>query len=189
MYVWTEYHFDNYHANADELYRVEIRSDKQEKSSVYLAGGTGHYMPWGKWGKKPFETQNEQGNKIETIEDYGFADEHLTKLFTFDFVDKLSEQPLKDANTAIITADFANKIWGTTQVAGKQFVMDKQTYTVSGVFKDLPVNTVFTAPIILKMPTEGWLAKSFNNWGVTNYPQFVLVKKGTDPVDRPCIAE
>ncbi len=195
-YVWTEYHFDDYHANADELYRVEIRSDKQEKTSVYLAGGTGQllvdeipeitayttYMPWGKWREKSFEANNDKGDKIRTIEDYSFADENLTKLFSFDFIDKLNEQPLKDANTAIITAGFAHKIWGKTEVAGKQFVMDKQTYTVSGVFNDLPANTVFTAPIILKMPTEGWLAKAFNDWGVTNYPQFILVKKGTDPV-------
>ncbi len=196
LYVWTEYHFDSYHSNADELYRVEIRSNKQEKSSVYLAGGTGQllvdeipeitayttYMPWGKWGAIPFETENEKGDKIETTEDYSFADENLTKLFSFDFIDQLNEQPLKDAGTAIIAAGFANKTWGKTQVAGKRFTMNKQTYTVSGVFKDLPANTVFTAPIILKMPDKGWISKAFKNWGVVNYPQFILVKKGTDPV-------
>ncbi len=196
LYVWTEYHFDSYHSNADELYRVEIRSNKQEKSSVYLAGGTGQllvdeipeitayttYMPWGKWGAIPFETENEKGDKIETTEDYSFADENLTKLFSFDFIDQLNEQPLKDAGTAIIAAGFANKTWGKTQVAGKRFTMNKQTYTVSGVFKDLPANTVFTAPIILKMPDKGWISKAFKNWGVVNYPQFILVKKGTDSV-------
>ncbi len=195
MYVWTEFHFDDYHANADELYRIEIRSDKQEKSSVYLAGGTGQllvdeipeitaystYMPWGKVGKRPFVTHNDKGNKIETIENFSFSDENITNLFSFDFIDQLDEQPLKNSNTAIITNSFANKIWGTTNAIGKQFEMNNTTYTVSGVFKDLPVNTIFTAPIILKMPQTGQIAERFKNWEVSNYPQFILAKKGTDP--------
>lgn len=193
LYVWNEYHFDTFQEHASQIYRLEYKSPKRDKASIFMMGPTGEtlvnefpdiinssiYMPWGKWGEQPFSYENNAGEQ-RSYEDYSYADANLTHIFSFDFISG-QENPLDEPATAIITQSFAHKAWGNQNPLGKQLKVMGETYTITAVFADLPKNTVFTCPIILKMPTKGFIADALTSWNVTNYPQFILTKPGTDP--------
>lgn len=193
LYVWNEYHYDSFQKKADEIYRLETRSPEGGKTGVFMLGPTGQtlvdefpeiinsttYMPWGKWSEKPFTYTTPFGEQ-SSYEDYAFADENLTSVFSFDFIYGHNPTPLEKSESAIVTESFAKKAWGNTDPTGRLLSLIGTTYTVTGVYKDLPVNSVFRCPIILKIPSTGWLAEARKGWSVTNYPQFILVKPGTN---------
>ncbi len=196
IYVWNERHFDCYNKNIDEIYRLEVKSPDNQKTSVFLLGPTGEtlvnefpeievtttYMPWGKWGEEAFrwEKNNEE---IKSFEDYAYGDEFLTDVFTFNFIKGKKTDPLFEPQTAIVSESFAIKAWGDEDPIGKQIktATGNFVYTVTAVFANLPENSVIQSPIILKLPTTGFIAEARTGWNVTNYPQFIRVKKGTNP--------
>lgn len=192
LYVWTEYSFDTYHQDADNIYRLEIKSPGKDKTSVYMAGqtkdvineqlpevvATTTYMPWGKWGEFLFEWTRE-GQKQQSYEDYAIADKHLTDVFTFDFLRSTSSSPLSEPHSAIVSDAFALKLWGTTDAITKTITTNGEEYTVTGVFRTPPKNSLFDAPVIMAFPTEGWIAESYKAWGIVNFPEFIKVKPGT----------
>ncbi|MCG6189912.1 ABC transporter permease [Maribellus maritimus] len=192
LYVWNEYHFDQYQENSGQIYRLEYKSPKRDKASVFMLGPTGEtlvnefpeiiktttYMPWGKWGEQPFSYENKTGIQ-RSYEDYAFSDENITDIFSFRFISG-KQKPLEEPATAIVTKSFAQKAWGNNNPLGKQLNVTGTSYTVTGVYEDLPENSVITCPIILKIPTEGFIAEARTKWDVTNYPQFILTEPGVD---------
>lgn len=194
LYVWNEYHFDCFNQYVDEIYRIEVKSPNNPKTSVFLLGPTGEtlvnelpeietsttYMPWGKWGEETF-IWDKGSVEIKSFEDYAYSDEHLTDVFTFEFLKGKQTQPLLEPQTAIVSESFAKKAWEDDDAVGKQLKVGQSVYTVAAVFADLPENSVIQCPIILKLPTSGFIAEAAKEWKVTNYPQFIKVKAGTDP--------
>lgn len=193
VYVWTEKNFDTYNQHANEIFRVEIKSPGNDKTSVYLAGPTGQtlvnefpevlasttYIPWGKWGEIPVSWEN-ANQQVKSFEDYSYSDEFLTDIFTFNMKYGKQSRPLAEPNTAIVSESFARRAWGNIDPTGKLLLAGSANYTVTAVFNDLPENSVIQCPVILKMPANGWIAEAFKSWGVVNYPQFILTKPGTD---------
>ncbi len=193
LYVWNEYHTDDIHQHKADIYRLEVKYPDTDKTSVFMLGPTGQtlcnefpeviasttYMPWGKWGERPFTYEISPGNEQNSYEDYAYTDENLTQVFTFSFVHGAATNPLANPESAIVTESFAHKAWGNSDPTGKTLKIANDVYTITGVFKDLPENTVFRCPIILRIPTHGFLAEAREGWSVTNYPQFILVKPGT----------
>lgn len=194
LYVWNEYHFDCHNQHVNEIYRLEVKSPDNPKTSVFLMGPTGKtlageipeilsstiYMPWGKWNEETFGWETAHG-EVKSFEDYSYSDENLTDIFTFNFVSGNQSNPLSGPQTAIVSESFAQKAWGNSDPTGKQLKAGNSVYTVAAVFADLPENSVIQCPIILKLPTTGWLTEGAREWGMTNYPQFIRVKAGIDP--------
>ncbi|HEX2937139.1 MAG TPA: FtsX-like permease family protein [Bacteroidales bacterium] len=193
VYVWKENHFDSFNHNAENIYRVEVRPGEGAKTSVYLMGLTGKalqeefpeitassiYMPWGKWGEETFAWKA-GGVENKSFEDFAYSDESLTKIFTFNFIYGNRKNPLLRPETAIVSASFAKKAWGNVDPTGFQIKLAGTAYTITGVFEDFQENSVVRCPIILKIPFQGWLGEGSRNWSMTNYPQFILLKPGTD---------
>ncbi len=191
LYVWNEYKFDKFHHNAENIYRLEMKNPDENKSSVFMLGPTGQtlvdalpeivnssvYMSWGKWGEESFSyfTKNEEQ---KSYEDYAFSDENLTDIFSFNFIYGNSRNPLGKPETAIVSESFAQKAWGNIDPTGEILNVNGLTYSVAGVFAELPENSVFTCPIILKIPSSGFIAEEKEKWNFTNYPQFIQAKPG-----------
>jgi putative ABC transport system permease protein len=194
LYVWNEHHFDCYNKNVNEIYRLEVKGPDDPKTQVFLMGLTGKtltdelpeilastiYMPWGKFREETFKWETLDG-EVKSFEDYAYSDEKLTDIFSFTFSRGKRKNPLMEPQTAIVSESFARKAWGKDDPTGKQLKAGNSLYTVSAVFADLPENSVIRCPIILKLPSSGWLAEGAHEWGMTNYPQFILVRSGTDP--------
>ena len=72
-----------------------------------------------------------------------FADPSIFDMFSFDFIQGNSKNPLPQLYSLVLTESAAEKFFGTaTNVIGKTIRVDnKQDYVVSGVVKDLPHNS------------------------------------------------
>ena len=194
LYVWNEYRYDGFNEHASEIYRLEIKSPLNPKTSVFMFGQTGQtlvdefpeilastiYMPWGRWTEGTF-TWNKNNEEVKSFEDYAYSDEYLTDIFTFNVINGNAVSPLKEPLSAMVSESFALKAWGTSDVIGKGMVSGTQNYTVTAVFADMEPNSVIESPIILKLPETGRLAEAAKSWDVVNYPTFIKVKPGTDP--------
>ncbi len=193
MYVWTEYNFDQYHTDAEDIYRLEYKSPYEGKYSVFMSGPTGKllvdelsdieystiYLPWGKWKEEPFTYETPSGIQ-KSYEDFSYADKNLTNVFTFNIISG-KQHPFKSPGNAMINKSFAEKAFGNDNPIGKLLTVNGDTYTITSVFKDLPENSIFTScPIILSIPTHGYIANTIEKWGIVNFPQFIKVKHGTD---------
>lgn len=192
LYVVNEHQFDSFNEHISEIYRLEIKSPLNPKTSVFMFGQTGKtlvdefpeilsstiYMPWGRWNEETF-TWEKNGNEIKSFEDYAYTDANLTDIFTFKFINGHESSPLLEPYTAIISESFALKAWGRLDVTGEKLIAGTQNYTVSAVFKNMEPNSVIQSPIILKLPETGWLAEAAKGWDVVNYPTFIKVKPGT----------
>jgi putative ABC transport system permease protein len=194
LYVWNEHHFDYYNEHVNEIYRLEVKSPDNQKTSVFMLGPTGQtlvdefpeieasttFMPWGKWGEETFVWDND-GEQIKSFEDYAYSDKFLTDVFTFNILKGEKKQPLLQPESAMVSEEFAQKAWGKADPIGKQLKTNGNTYTVTAVFAKLPENSVVKSPIILNLPSNSWLSEASKGWDVTNYPQFIKVTQGTDP--------
>ncbi|MFT3737610.1 MAG: hypothetical protein QM786_02525 [Breznakibacter sp.] len=193
VYVWNEYHFDHYNKHVNEIYRLEVKSPDEPKTSVFMLGPTGKtlvdefpeieaatiYMPWGKWGEETFVWEKD-GEEVRSFEDYSYADKYITDVFTFDIVKGEKAQPLLKPQSAMVSEEFARKAWGDITPLGRQMKANGNIYTVTAVFAPLPENSVIKCPILLSFPTNGWIAEAAQGWDVLNYPQFIKVARGTD---------
>lgn len=191
QYVINEHQFDSFNEHISEIYRLEIKSPLNPKTSVFMFGQTGKtlvdefpeilsstiYMPWGRWTEATFTWEN-NGNEINSFEDYAYSDANLTDIFTFNIINGNTPNPLLEPYSAIVSESFALKAWNKIDVTGEKLEVDNQSYTVSAVFKDMEPNSVVQSPIILKLPETGWLAEAANGWDVVNYPTFIRVKPG-----------
>lgn len=193
LYVWNERHFDCYNEHINEIYRLEVKSPDNQKTSVFMLGPTGQtlvdefseieasttFMPWGKWGEETFVWDND-GEQIKSFEDYAYSDKFLTDVFTFNILKGEKKQPLLQPESAMVSEEFARKAWGKADPIGKQLKTNGNTYTVTAVFAKLPENSVVKSRIILNLPSNSWLAEAAKGWDVTNYPQFIKVTQGTE---------
>ncbi len=193
LYVWHEYQYDAYNEHSPDIYRVEVKQPHQDKTSVYLMGPTGEtitnefpeievstiYMPWGNWEEGFFQWNTESG-KTDGLENYAYADENLTRIFTFSFVEGNVQDALSKPGTVIISEHFARKAWGETGVIGKQLKHGDEYFTVAGVFEDLPQNSVVQVSIILRLHESSHHIQRAQSWSIINYPTFIRVKPGTD---------
>ncbi|WP_291861903.1 ABC transporter permease [Marinilabilia sp.] len=193
LYVWHEYQYDNYNEHVSEIYRVEVKLPRQEKTSVYLMGPTGNtitnefpeievstiYMPWGTWEEGFFQWERDSG-KADGFENYAYGDENLCRIFSFSFVEGNELEALSQTGTVIISEHFATKAWGKTNVLGKTLKHDDEYYRVTGVFEDLPQNSVVQAPVILRLRENHYHIQRAETWSIVNYPTFIRVKDGTD---------
>ncbi len=199
LYVYTEYRFDTYHQDYQDIYRLELMTPGKSKSSVYMSGltkdviqeqlpevvATTLYMPWGKWEEILLEWEQD-GEKKSSYEDYAISDKHLTEVFTFDFLHATTGTPLAEPNSVMVSDAFALKLWGTTEVMGKTLRTppmagsEQNEYRVTAVFRTPPRNSLFNEPVIFSFPTTGWIEASYKSWGIVNFPEFIRVTPGTD---------
>ncbi len=106
-----------------------------------------------------------------------FADSSFLNLFDFSLLYGDATRSLSNVNDILITEAFAMKLFGKTDVLGRQVRVDSADYaTVSGVLKDLPANTRFHFDYLLPwtyMERLGWSDDLWGNNSITTYVELV----------------
>ena len=146
--------FDTYHSNADRIYRVTTEFHGEE-----LTYSTGTPSPLGQTLRDDYAVAEKVANvaalsdrvisfpsakdtqeKFE--ESVAFAEPDFLDILDLPLVNGDQKMALRVPNTALITERIAKKYFGNTDPIGKTFQIDHIfNVTVSGILKDLPVNT------------------------------------------------
>jgi putative ABC transport system permease protein len=162
LYISTELRFDKQNKLLNHIYRINqelapsgdvysttpyvlcttLRSDIPEtfKMARYINIGS---------------TSIKYDNKIFNEASIYCADNELFNILTFDPIQGNHDRFLKEPNSVVLTEKIAKKYFGDSSPLGKVILMvnneDVYTLTVTGVIKDIPVNSTFRPDIITNL--------------------------------------
>ncbi len=107
------------------------------------------------------------------------TDPSFLSMFSFPLLQGNVSDALKDVYSIVITETFARKMFGNTNVVGKNIRIDKDIFQVSGVLQDIPTNSLFSFEYILPWAYYQKIGTDEFNWFNNSVWVFVLARPGT----------
>jgi putative ABC transport system permease protein len=184
IFMLVKYHlsFDNFHANSDRIYRFV--TEQHRETITYRSDVP---SPLGKvfrndytFGEKVARIFTADGvvltiqngreiRKFKEDEGVAFTETEFFDIFNYPLLQGDIKTALSEPNTAILTQRMAKKFFGDSDPINKTFRLEnKVDFRVTGVLKDLPVNTDRKAEIYASYNTlkqyDEWIA-SDDAWG------------------------
>ncbi|MCK5066679.1 MAG: ABC transporter permease [Bacteroidales bacterium] len=190
------YDFDRSHENFEEIYRVTSNrqmSDRDQEFGIVpapLGPEVIKDLPAIKNSARlmgsytPVKVGIENFNRRVSYVDPGFVD-----MFTFPMVEG-SIQGINDPNNVLISEEMATALYGDEEAVSQPITVYNDdniefTYTVAGVFEDLPQNSSFRIDILTHIENflTMWQAED-TNWNLFARSLFFQV---SDPASLPLI--
>ena len=204
IFTLVGYHlsFDNFHKNKDRIYRVvtEIHNDdightpgvpppftKAFRNDYTFAEKAARAVSFGdELISIPGDKENkkfQEENGITCVEPAFF------EIFNFPLVRGDIKTALNEPNTAIVTEKIAKKYFGNEDPIGKVIrVNNKTDFKITGILKDIPLNTdrkqeIYVSDLSMKNLSK-WISRE-DSWGGINSEThcFVLLKPGVTAAD------
>jgi putative ABC transport system permease protein len=186
LWIQNEVSYDKFHTKAGRLYEVYNRS-------VF----DGKLWCWGTTPKVMAKTLKEEYPQMEEVTRTTFAgflftvgDKHLNvkgnftdpgflTMFTFPLVKGDAKTALNNINDIVITQKLSKKLFGNDNAMGKTIKIDSNAYfTVTGVLKDLPNNTLFNFEYLMPWAYQNKINGDEKNWGNNSVQTWALLKPG-----------
>ena len=135
-------------------------------------------------GSNQIRRADETENTFE--EGFVYADQELLEILQAPMVYGNLKHCLDEPRTIVITKRKADKYFPNENPVGKLMVTNNDNnnpFKIGGVIEDFPTNSHLQFDFIMTMKgVEFWKGEQ-SNWGATNYPTYVLLRPGTDPVE------
>ncbi len=119
--------------------------------------------------------------------DYAAVDPSFFDIFELEFVDGSADRALSDMRSVVLTESEAVRLLGTSRGAGRTITLGagagREDYPVSGVIRDLPVNSSLKLAVIQRhnpADFDSWPAAD-KGWGNMNQQHYVKLRRGADP--------
>ena len=113
-----------------------------------------------------------------------YVDSNIAEVFTIPFLKGNPGTALNRPNTVVITESIAEKYFGTENPMGKRIIGENDIeFEVTGIVKDVPLNTHFKYDFLASITSPGGLYNSnlFNIDCMT----YILTEEGYDPAAFP----
>jgi putative ABC transport system permease protein len=105
------------------------------------------------------------------------VDSNFLNVFSFPLLKGDPNSVLKDMYSIVLTEKIAKSLFGKEDPMGKQIRIDeKDSYTVTGILKDLPSNTRFKFDFLLPWSIMRREGSDDPNWGNNSTRNYVLLK-------------
>lgn len=170
LYVQDELSYDQYHSQADRIYRVaEILEGAEESASVPFPTGetlVAEYPDFVETSVRFFNLQapsvafayEASSGEIRRFNErrFFFTDSTLFEVFDFELLRGNPQTVLKEPNTILVTESTAERYFGAEDPIGKTLRMETQgtnELEVVGVLKDVPVNSHFQFDLLASFAT------------------------------------
>lgn len=208
-YVNYERSYENFMANGDDIYRVQLdvyrNGELVYKSSENYAGAGAalkdefpEVLEFGR-----FYNMGSKNNVIITWEQgpngpvvlkqrkFLYADASIFDMFSYEMVQGDRTTALEEPFTIAISETMAKKYFGEEDPMGKILRLEDDDFNdepcrVTGVFKDAPTNTHLKFDVLISFPTiygryDGAIQRYKTGWGRKDYYTYVQLRPGTDP--------
>jgi len=186
LWIENEVSHDRFHEKTDRIYTVNNRDKFNGElwawnTTPKILGPTlKHEYPDV---EEAVRTSNETflftvGDKHLSVRGY-FTDPGFLKVFSFPLLEGNAATALNEINNVVITQKLAIKLFGNENAIGKVIRIDSSdNFTVTGVMKDLPNNTVFDFEYLLPWTYMSKLGWNDSSWGNNSIKTFLLLKPG-----------
>ncbi|MBN1480735.1 ABC transporter permease [candidate division KSB1 bacterium] len=190
FWVRDELSYDNFHANAERIYRVERAWNfKEMVGQAPIAAA-----PWGPGllANYPEIEQSVRISKEETFvrnqENQSFkqniiaADETLFSLFDFSLINGDENTALIEPNQVVLTPELAVKYCGTTNAIGKSLSIDwlgeRTDFEITGILSPVPANSHMHFDMVISF--SSYPDELLTDWMSGGFYNFILVDENTD---------
>jgi putative ABC transport system permease protein len=190
LYVVDELSYDRYHQKADRTYRLNlaVKFGGKEELVAVTADMLGPTL------KKDYpQVENyarvynsgsfliKKAGTVTNIRETNilFADSTLFDIFSFPLLSGNPKLVLSEPNTIVISETAAKRHFANQNPVGQILNLDnKKDYKITGVMRDIPQNSHFTADFFVSMRSLNY------NWGTflsNNFQTYILIQKGANP--------
>lgn len=197
MWVFDELSYDRFHANADEIYRVErdIHFEGQDfevpvTGAIYGPTIRDNYPEVLSMARvEPDRMAMIDENNSRYNERVIFTDPSFFEIFSFPLIKGDPETALVEPNSLILTQDIAKKYFGEkeamNQVIKMEFNNELVNFKVTGILAELPHNKHFEFEILGSFSTleDAYGDKRMKSWASNYLYTYVLLEKGTNADD------
>jgi len=195
MYIWQESHYDDFHENEKNLYRVAftfwaegtligegatfleplapaVKDAIPEVKSTVRISNFGTFSALN--GQKPF--------KIDNIY---FADSAFFTLFSFSLLEGNPLTVLSNPFSIVLTDKIAKIMFGDENPTGKTILLNgTDPYTITGIVKEPPANTHFRFNALVSFSTVYHIQDLHLGWnGGNRYIVYLQLYDGVDIED------
>jgi len=199
LYVSDELSFDRFHSKADRIYRVteiyEANDGTGERSSsvpfpvmdalqLDYPGVIEHSVRLFNFQAPTIAVAYELGDKEFNERNFFFADSTYAKVFDLDLVKGDPATALNNPNSVVITESTAKRYFLNEEPIGKLLrVQARADLVVTGVMKDIPLNTHFRPDFLASFSTvrEFYGGQYPRGWFWNPCWTYVLLTEGTNP--------
>ncbi|WP_346863089.1 ABC transporter permease [uncultured Draconibacterium sp.] len=161
LYVYNEFHVDDFHQNKDRIYRVVDAGDGTAFTNPLLAGELKSAFPEIEEVTRVRHNGNgfyKYENSVVDIPYDMCFDSTVFKMFDFKLVAGTEKEALISPLTIVLTKSISKKIFGDKNPLGKVLrYNDLCDLTVTGIIEDLPANSTFTVDAILPFQLLAYL--------------------------------
>jgi putative ABC transport system permease protein len=186
FYVADELGYDKFNKNFDRIYRV----DEEVKYNGDLSQDAVCPAPLAATLAAQFpEIENtvrfrqagtfrvRKGNQDIHEDQVTYCDNSIFKVFTLLMIDGNANTALLEPNSVVITESMAKKYFNRTNVTGETLTFnDDRPFKVTGVIKDIPLQSHFRFDFYLSMPTLNESRE--NSWLSSNFQTYLLLRPG-----------
>lgn len=190
LWVRHELSFDSFHRDYHRLYRLGLE---------YSFGGQTAKTPQSPTALLPAVMENfeEVENGVRFYNGAGFrpvvvkkddvlfeetsfyfADSTFFDVFSFELVKGNKSTALREPNTVVLTESMAGKYFGDEDPVGKQIVVNRTEYVVTGVAADVPGNSTYKFDFVASFASLS--ASKETIWWSANYQTYIVLNESAD---------
>jgi putative ABC transport system permease protein len=195
LYLFDELTFDQQHTKANRIYRVvEHMNVKGEETTIAaasfkLAEVSKQTIPeventtrMSRIGRANLVNPQNPVNFQETVT---IADQNFLEIFDFPLISGDKRTALKEPNSIVINEELAMRLFGSTQVLGKQLQWSylDTPHKITGVLKNHPKNSSFTFNSLISENTnsDDFKETAASDWSSNGFSVYALLRNGAKP--------
>ncbi|MCW3109339.1 MAG: hypothetical protein JWQ09_3845 [Segetibacter sp.] len=190
LWVQNEMNFDNYHPDADKVFRVTTNLTANnwiwESSPLLLADAVKKEVPevekTARLNDNNWPVFNIKGN-LTYEKSCAYVDDDWFNIFHYDFIEGNATSFGQSLFSIILTATAAKRYFGDQKAVGATIRIDSTDYVVKAIVADAPSNSSFRYNAFIPLPVlllNKELKENDEQWGNFNYITFIKLKANTN---------
>jgi putative ABC transport system permease protein len=191
LWVTDELSYDRFHANGNSIYRL-IAETPNQAGTMRDAHPATPLGPAAKSGLPEiqdfcrYRTSSfygvKKGDKAFLDEVIGVADPSFFTFFTFPLIKGDPKTALDGPKSVVITETLARKLFGEADPMGQILTITVDSYTVTGVMRDVPRNSHLRFSCVIPMVNmHEYHHVDFESWNSKFMAAYVRLASGADP--------
>jgi putative ABC transport system permease protein len=189
LYVFDDLSYDQFFEYKDRIVRVLSHITESDDEFTWIST----QQPFGPRVKQDYPEVEQfvrvgpAGRALIEYKDTRMYDEDILavdssffRVFTYPLLVGDPLTALKEPNSVVVTQSFAAKFFGDEDPFGKSIKADDRIFEVTGVMKDIPLNTHLPFSALIPKRDLSMYESKPVMWGSFNISTYLLLKEGTD---------
>jgi len=200
LFIRDELSYDTHYPDVDRIFRIyaSFTNEGTTESNVYWQAPfasaikedypeiekAGRLNPNELFGAGSNEIR--RGDELENNYEEGFTyiDQELLEILKVPMIYGNPAHCLDEPRTIVITRRKADKYFPNENPVGKTFIVNNDVskpFKIGGVIEDFPATSHLQFDFLMTLKGVEFYPGEQSYWGATNYPTYILLRKGADP--------